>query len=273
MFPLSNTGFFKNQISYTPFLENLTVTPSFAWSVWQPHSSVINCVRLRRASDDPLRNNAELDFGYVNGYVDISSIASWGGLDTLYVVTFYSYGRNATELTTSNQVIWKNDGGVNNLAGIDRSPLSAAATQCYSLNTNITTINDYTLFLVENKLGITPSNTNYTFSTTLRARGYIYNSGSSVSTRPNTGVNLGPNSLGENVIELNRSSNNVSYYLNNSYVNQGVNSDTTTIQYLFGLTEPIPPLVSELLFFKNSFNTEDRAQYYTDYNSRFNKNL
>ena len=259
---------FGGAAPYVPFLENLTASPDFAWSVWQPHSSVTNCVRLRRSSDF-----AELDFGYVNGYVDTSSITSWGGADTLYIVTFYSYLTDATELTIENQAIWKNSGGLNNLAGFDRAPLSPANTQCYSLDANVTTINDYTLFFGENKLGTTPSNTNYIFSTTLRARGYLYNPGSSIGSRPNTGVVIGVNFLGENVIELNRLSNDISYYQNNSYVDQGVNSDTTSIRYLFGSTEDNPPLVSELLFFKSSLSTADRSQYYTDYNSRYNKTV
>jgi hypothetical protein len=254
---------------YVPFLENLSVSPEFAWSVWQPHSSVTNCVRLRRSSD-----YAELDFGYVNGYVDVDSIASWGGVDTLYVVTFYSYLTNATELAIDRQAIWINSGGVNNLAAIDKYPLSIAATQTYQLSSNIITIVDYTLFLVENKQGLVGSNTNYLFSTTLRARGYLYNTSSSVmATRPNNALSLGAFPDGENVAELNRKDGIVSYYLNAVFDSNGSNADNTSIRYLFGLTSSTSYPQSELIFFKSSLGASDRSQYYTDYNSRYNKTI
>ena len=265
-------GFFANNQStafqYTPFLENLSVSPEFAWSVWQPHSSVTNCVRLRRSSD-----NAELDFGYVNGYVDTSAIASWGGVGTLYVVTFYSYLTNATELTTPRQVIWINSGGVNNLAAIDKYPLSIATTQFYRLSANIISIVDYTILLVENKQSAVTSNTNYTFSTTLRARGYLYNPQDTIGSRPNSGLTLGAYPDGENVVELNRTSGNVFYYLNNVFNNNGLNADSNGITYLFGQTFSSPAPQSELIFFKSSLGASDRSQYYTDYNSRYNKTV
>ena len=263
-------GFFANiqstAFQYIPFLENLSVAPEFAWSVWQPHSSVTNCVRLRRSSD-----NAELDFGYVNGYVDIASIASWGGVDTLYVVTFYSYLTDATELIAANQAIWLNSGGVDNLAAIDKAPLSLASAQFYKLSANIISIVDYTTLLVENKQSAVTSNTNYTFSTTLRARGYLYNPGNSVGSRPNTGVSLGSYPDGENVVELNRTSGDVFYYLNNVSSSNGLNADGNGITYLFGLTGTTPAPQSELIFFKSSLGAADKSQYYTDYNSRYNK--
>lgn len=263
-------GFFANiqstAFQYTPFLENLSVSPEFAWSVWQPHSSVTNCVRLRRSSD-----NAELDFGYVNGYVDVDSIASWGGVDTLYVVTFYSYFTDATELTIPNQAIWMNSGGINNLAAIDKNPLSIANTQVYRLSANIISIVDYTILSVENKQSAVTNNTNYTFSTTLRARGYLYNPQDAVGSRPNTGLSLGAYPDGENVVELNRASGDVFYYLNNVFNNNGLNADNNGITRLFGQTTTSPAPQSELIFFKSSLGASDRSQYYTDYNSRYNK--
>ena len=265
-------GFFANSQStafqYTPFLENLSVSPEFAWSVWQPHSSVTNCVRLRRSSD-----NAELDFGYVNGYVDTSAIASWGGVDTLYVVTFYSYLTNATELTTPRQAIWINSGGVNNLAAIDKNPLSSATAQIYKLSANITSIVDYTLLLVENKQISVTTNTNYTFTTTLRTRGYLYNPQNNIGSRPGNGIVIGAYPIGENVVELNRTSGDVFYYLNNVFNINKLNADSNGITYLFGQTETTPAPQSELIFFKSSLGASDRSQYYTDYNSRYNKTV
>ena len=191
---------FGDVAPYAPFLENLSVSPEFAWSVWQPHSSVTNCVRLRRSSD-----NAELDFGYVNGYVDASAIASWGGVDTLYVVTFYSYLTDATELTIDYQAIWKNSGGVNNLAAINKTPLIGLGNiRTYKMSTNITTINNYTLLLVENKIASNGLNTGYIFSTSNASRGYEYNLQNQAATRPNTQATLGPVDIGENIIEFNR---------------------------------------------------------------------
>jgi len=265
---------FGGAAPYVPFLENLTASPDFAWSVWQPHSSVTNCVRLRRSSVDPLRDNDELDFGYVNGYVDVDSIASWGGVDTLYVVTFYSYLTDATELIIENQVIWKNSGGVNNLAAIDKTPLiSLGNIRTYKMSTNITTINNYTLLLVENKLASNTINTGYTFSTFNPSRGYEYNLQNQAATRPNTQSTLGAVDVGENIIEFNRVDFDIFYYLNNIFIINNTNDNTDTIQYLFGTTSTDRFVQSELIFFKSSLGASDRSQYYTDYNSRYNKTV
>ncbi len=65
-------------------------------------------IRLRRSSD-----NAEEDFTWGdNDIVDYNEIQSWGGTDTLYVVTWYDQsglGRNAIQINTDRQPIFYND--------------------------------------------------------------------------------------------------------------------------------------------------------------------
>jgi hypothetical protein len=48
-----------------------------------------NCVRIRRSSD-----NAELDFGFVNNYVDTAAISTFCGAGNGFVVTWYDQSGN-----------------------------------------------------------------------------------------------------------------------------------------------------------------------------------
>lgn len=60
-----------------------------------------NCIRVRRSSD-----NAEQDIGFVNKYLDTSSLKSFITTNTGYIVTWYDQsgnGRNATQATAGNQ--------------------------------------------------------------------------------------------------------------------------------------------------------------------------
>jgi len=60
-----------------------------------------NCVRLRRSVD-----NAEMDFGFVDGYVDEASIIAWKGISSLWIVKWYDQsgkGWDAIQLITIKQ--------------------------------------------------------------------------------------------------------------------------------------------------------------------------
>lgn len=269
-------GFFANIQSsifqYTPFLENLTVSPEFAWSVWQPHSSVTNCVRLRRDSD-----NAELDFGYVNGYLDTSSITSWAGSANLYVVTFYGFGRNATELVTANQQQFNLTGMYDNQAGIDL--VLKGTVRTYALSSIITAPTTFHLFLPQNKT-VRVTNSSYTFSCgqTSGFSGYFYwTSGGAVGFRPNSSfvINSGFNSDSDLDVltDVSRDSGDL-ISVRYDRVDNGSRTiaNAANILHLFGIIESGIKL-PEMTFFNSQLSTADLNQYYSDYNTRYNKSI
>lgn len=101
--------------SYSYVIDDIASTPLFAWSPWQLSSTVTNCIRLRRSSD-----NAEQDFGFVNNYIDTAGIASWLGADTGYIKIFYDASGNsndATETATAEQFIYGATTGVDGQMG------------------------------------------------------------------------------------------------------------------------------------------------------------
>jgi hypothetical protein len=66
------------------------------------------CVRVRRNYD-----NAEQDFGFVNGYIDYASILNFCGAGSSYVTIWYNQyynGNNAIQTSISNQPQIVNNG-------------------------------------------------------------------------------------------------------------------------------------------------------------------
>lgn len=59
-----------------------------------------NCVRIRRSSD-----NTELDFGFVNNYVDTASISTFCGVGNGFVTTWYDQSGNANNTAVSTPAI------------------------------------------------------------------------------------------------------------------------------------------------------------------------
>jgi hypothetical protein len=100
-----------------------------------------SCLRLRRSSD-----SAESDFGFdTNGNVDTSSISTWGGASTLYIVKWYDqsgYANNALQPTPPNQPRWDN---TNKKIVFD----GTTATGLYVVDSNTTDVQggDFSLLL------------------------------------------------------------------------------------------------------------------------------
>lgn len=74
------------------------------------------CVKVRRSSD-----NAEMDFGFVNNYIDYTSILAFCGAGSGYVSIWYNQyasGNNAVQATSGNQprIV---DGGTFEEAGLN----------------------------------------------------------------------------------------------------------------------------------------------------------
>ena len=60
-----------------------------------------NCIKVRRSSDD-----AELDIGFLNGYLDETALLTFAGAGDAFVVTWYDQsgnGNHATQATPANQ--------------------------------------------------------------------------------------------------------------------------------------------------------------------------
>ena len=280
-------GFFSNiqssSFQYTPFLENLTVIPEFAWSVWQPHTSVANCVRLRRSSD-----NSELDFGYVNGYVDVDSIASWGGVDELYVVTFYGYNRTATENTIGNQLQWFNSGGVNNLAGYKIRRQGTSSSRYYLLSSPLLFQGEFTTATTFHYTKDGSGTVHPTFYHVSTAR-YWININSTVT--PEIRIVLTPNtpsyvtsyqpwSLNDaHLIILERDSSGIiEYDYNNNIVNNSdLYAQDRNATHLFSRMDTyndVPTFIgSEFVQGQTKMTIEDKAQFITDYNKRYNQSI
>lgn len=90
-------------------LDLLSVDVGFAWSPWQLSASAPLCCRIRRSGD-----NAELDIGFENGFMDTKAIEDHIGSNVGYLVTVYDQsgnGINFSESTTSYQHIYAPSGG------------------------------------------------------------------------------------------------------------------------------------------------------------------
>ena len=77
-------------VSSTTYLLDTYTGAVAAWSIRQLKSGVTNCIRIRRSSD-----NTEQDIGFSSGYLDTSSITSFVGSNSAYIVTWYDQSGNA----------------------------------------------------------------------------------------------------------------------------------------------------------------------------------
>lgn len=69
-----------------------------------------NCMIVRRSSD-----SAELTVGFVSGMIDLASIESWAGADTVYVKTWFDQsgtGNDITQATGASQPVLYNAGAL-----------------------------------------------------------------------------------------------------------------------------------------------------------------
>lgn len=73
-----------------------TYSPDAAWFFNKVSSSATNCIRVRRSSD-----NAEQDIGFTGDDLDTTSLASFVGANSAYLVTFYDQSGNGYDLTQS----------------------------------------------------------------------------------------------------------------------------------------------------------------------------
>ena len=88
-----------------------TYTATAAYSTRQLRTGQTNCLRIRRASD-----NAEQDFGFVDGWLDTASIATFLTATTGYAATWYDQsgsGNNATQSTAGSQPLYVAVGDIN----------------------------------------------------------------------------------------------------------------------------------------------------------------
>src|ERR1051326_4689166 len=82
--------------SSTPTFEGATVI----YSLRQIITSATKCIRVRRCND-----NAEQDIGYVNGFLDTTSLMSFVGSASGFVTKWYDQigGLDISQVTTAKQ--------------------------------------------------------------------------------------------------------------------------------------------------------------------------
>ena len=91
---LASLGIIKNSVTFFPILDTYTGS-SGAFSVFKERTAYSgNCIRVRRSSD-----NSESDIGFVNNYIDTTSLLSFVGSSDGFVTTFYDQSGNARNLT------------------------------------------------------------------------------------------------------------------------------------------------------------------------------
>ncbi|OPZ93160.1 MAG: hypothetical protein BWY74_01257 [Firmicutes bacterium ADurb.Bin419] len=122
-----------------------------------------NCIRLRRSSD-----NAEQDFGFVNDYLDISSINTWAGGSNLFVRTWYDQAgvSNYEQATAGLQFqFFTTGGGADTLQPYIKA--IAASTTKMTRSSTLTSADVFKSYLVVRKttassvLWTTGGSTNY----------------------------------------------------------------------------------------------------------------
>lgn len=120
-----------------------TYPAAAAYSTRQLSSTATNCLMLRRGSDD-----AEQDFGFVNGWLDTAAITTWLGGASGYIKTWYdqtggSWG-NATQADPAKQPLYV-------ASGINSRPtLEFDTTDDVLIITEKTLTGEFTTFCVFN---------------------------------------------------------------------------------------------------------------------------
>lgn len=109
------SAYYKSKLGYEYILDTVPGA-SLALSLRKLRSAYAGyCIRIRRSSD-----NAELDIGFVNNWVDIATILTFIGTGSGYIVTWYDQsgnGNNALQTVATAQTLFVADAGVelNNL--------------------------------------------------------------------------------------------------------------------------------------------------------------
>lgn len=252
-------------------VDELSVTPNFAWSVFQLNSTVTNCVRIRRSSD-----NSEQDFGFVNEYLDTSGISTFIGGGTGFVVTFYDASgnaNNATESTAINQEPIALTGGVDNRAYINDSG-STYNTLHYALSSTITDTQECTYYTVVDKF--TASNNGYAFSAATPIYGRMSYDGSGLIFRDGGGFlsYSGIFTTGNDYLcKIRRdSSDDIFMGVDNTESNRGTKSDLLNITHLRG-SRGGSSGDSLLMRLPSDVSSADNTLVVDWYNTNFNKSI
>lgn len=276
-------GFFANIQSnspYIPWIEQLSEVVDFGWSIWQPHSSVTECVTLRRDSDE-----AELAIGYVNGFVDTSSISTFKGAANIYVVAFHGYGRTATENVAANQLEWVESGGINNMPGVKIRQQGSSGNSFYSLSSSLVFNGDFTTSTVFKQILGSTGATHPTFYHTATARYWLnFNRGLTnwrMILTPNTpsfvGVFQDYSLTNDYLLLLERDvSNNIINTTNNVVIEDSnpytINRNATKLLSRMDAYNDLDTFIfSELMQKQTILSSDDKAIYYENYASRFNQ--
>lgn len=130
-------------IGYAPLLDTYT-SANMAFSMFKLMTAYSgNCLRVRRSSD-----NTEQDIGFVNNYLDTTSLLTFVGSNDGFVVKWYDQSGNARDLSRStavNQPQIVASGTLITRNGI--AVMSATTTQSLALATGINYTTSYSWWL------------------------------------------------------------------------------------------------------------------------------
>jgi len=196
---------------YPYLIDAVSSSSDSAYSLRQLSSSVSNCIRVRRSSD-----NTEQDIGFSSNVLDTSSLTSFVGSNDGFITKWYDQSGNsvdAAQTTAANQPKIVSSGSVITEGGkpaisFDGSNDYLALSSTLSLSTlhsifAVAQTNDTTAMLIGSTSPTSNFNTNNSSTYTYNAGGYFKTIGSS-------------SPLGHQAVSIIRNAGTVTIYKNGS---------------------------------------------------------
>lgn len=182
---LGNHGLFRigQSLGRPLLLDMVSAVPAVAYSLRKIRSGYLqNCIRVRRSSD-----NAELDIGFVNGELDITTLLSFAGAGNCYITTWYDQSMNANhalQTTASNQPWIVNSGVLITQEGLPAIEFKIGGQASLNIS-SISATSDFSHFVVMNRptaaldlVSLSNTSSSLPFTTYLYRNGKTYISNS-----------------------------------------------------------------------------------------------
>lgn len=277
---LVRTDYITVEATYSPIIDQMSVSPTYAFSVYLPQSGMTSGARLREDGGD-----TESDFGYTaTGLIDTSSIATFLSGNNGYLVTGYNgldNGNDATESTAASQLLYNSSGTL----GYPCFNTSSTNTSTYPLDSAITNSGPFHGFFLMRLTGNTGADIVLAIDNSNDAWGYV-------RYRPTVlgstflGMAQGAGSAlydygsvqptGTYLVEVRRDvSNNVEVSLNNGTQHSaGTFTNTNSINQLIGTISAGNTFeLYEIYIWNSELSTDDRNLYITHINTDYGLSL
>ena len=157
-----------------PFLLDIYTGAAAAFSMYKLRSAYSgNCLRVRRDSD-----NTEQDIGFVNNFLDTTSLQTFVGSNSGYIVTWYDQSGNSNDATNSTTATQPRivNAGVIDTYNVKTCSKTLSGTRMTLFVPNIignAVMNGYMVTNLQSNLGI-----NFAGANSLSAFSYVAESGS-----------------------------------------------------------------------------------------------